>query len=102
MYQLIYERTKKTLLELESKRQPILCNQQNPFFKSQTKIKTEKDYILKLFLQWFSTHTREVMWAVTKLEPAMHPNTLFTTLIVGIWRTLVILLRPESTTWVTK
>lgn len=29
---------------------------------------------LKLFLQWFSTSMREVMWAVTKLESAKDPR----------------------------
>lgn len=50
---------KKILLVLRNKGQPLLCNQQNRFFKSQTKVKTEKDYILETVLTLvFYTHKR--------------------------------------------
>lgn len=50
---------KKILLVLGNKGQPLLCNQQNRFYKSQPKVKTEEDYILETVLTMvFYTHKR--------------------------------------------
>lgn len=70
---------KKILLVLGNKGQLLLCNQQNRFFKSQTKVKTE-DYILETVLTMvFYTHKRSHEGS-NKAGPAKDPrHTIYNT-----------------------
>ena len=50
---------KKNLLVLRNKGQPVLCNLHYCFFKGETKIKAEKDYVLETVLTKVFLHIQD-------------------------------------------